>query len=306
VRHDVPVPSGATTGDRYLLAVRCEGDDSADLTVNDVAFTPLTGTVGEVNNWQRLWERPYDGNEPGMWHIDGVATRQVGADAPGGANALVLGAAQNTVDDNTVAPTHTISAVTTTVNESLILFGYISYWAFTMDTDVALSPATPVLLLSADDTTPVRVWTLEVAAAGTVGPWVADRSEESGLNPYGVLSWTVVAPPSAGALPTIVNHVVAVGFPYVTTQPPPRYLTGPNGEQVVIQRGTLADQNAAVAKQLAEWAAVGSVASYLAAVDGFITDNAAFLASPGSSDPELVDVVGQLQSMHAALKQRFA
>jgi hypothetical protein len=93
---------------------------------------------------------------------------------------------------------------------------------------------------------------------------------------------------------------------YAATPPSPIYLTGPNGEQAIIQGATLAEQTAAVAAQLAVWAAAASVESYLAAIDGFITANASFLASPGSSDPELVDVVEQLQMIHAALKQRIA
>jgi hypothetical protein len=310
MRLDVPVPTGiATTGDWFLLAARCEGTVT-EITVDDVGFTPLVTTTGVFNNWQRVFQRPFDGHEPTTWHVDGLelygqAVVLVIRNADPG-TPFTSAVIETTTGTNVDAPTHTISAVTTTVNKSLVVIGYTSFWSFTMGDDVTLSPPDPTLIVSADDTTPLRTWTLAVPTAGTVGPWAADRSTEAGPNTSGVISWTVVAKPASTTLPSVVDHATSVAYVYAATPPSPIYLTGPNGEQAIIQGATLAEQTAAVAAQLAVWAAAASVESYLAAIDGFITANASFLASPGSSDPELVDVVEQLQMIHAALKQRIA
>jgi hypothetical protein len=277
MRAEVTVPTSAGVGDWDLLVVRSEGA-TVDITVDDSNVSALTGTEGTTDNWQRIFQRPYTGDEPSVWHIDGVGIYVQGvalvvSDADP-TTPFVVGAIENTTGNKDDAPTHTISAVTTTVDNSLVVIGYTSYAPF-LDGDAAtLDPPDPTLFASADLSTPLRIWTLAAPTAGTVGPWTVDRSVEvQNFTTAGVVSWTVVLqPPSAGPTPTIADDLIEVGFSYEAAPPALRRLPGPHGEFAVIGGATQAEQDALVAAQLAAWGAESPFSDFL---DHYDTDFAA-------------------------------
>jgi hypothetical protein len=321
-RLDIDVPAGGTTGDWYLVFVRSEGGASSTPAVylDDAGFSVLGAPDGAENNWVFLWGRPYDGAEPSTWHAEAVENYgQYAAFLIRGAAAttpFVFGAVDFTAgsaDDN---PTHTITAVTTTVAQSFVLVGYDSYWPYAFGADSDISPAPDTVLVSADATTPMRVNYVEVATAGTVGPWTVNRSGvEYGTNPFGVVSWTVtVKPTAADPMPTIEAQTVGFAEPYAgspSTQPPEAVIVNPyNSDQVAVIGGaTQAEQDSLIDAQEAAWAAAAqattdtddAATAFTTNVAGDIADNAAFIASPGSSDPQLVAITEQMQRVLAAL-----
>jgi len=327
-RLDIDVPAGGTSGDWYLVFVRSEGGASSTPAVylDDAGFTALGTPDGAENNWVYLWGRPYDGLEPMTWHAEAVENYgQYAAFLIRGGDAttpFVFGAVDFTpgsADDN---PTHTITAVTTTVAESFVLVGYDSYWPYTFGADSDISPAPDAVIVSEDPSTPMRVNYVEAAATTTLGPWSVNRlGVEYGTNPFGVVSWTVTVQPTASdPMPTIEAQTVGFAEPTEpapsTDTPEPVVIFNPHNleEFATIGGSSQSEQDDLIDAQYAAWDAAATAADdSTTAFDDFTTNvaadtaaNEAFIASPGGSDPQLVAITEQMDRVFAVLSALIA
>lgn len=279
---DLPYPVGVSVGDVLVLHLRSEAvAEPAPST--SVAFTQLA-VSGDSQRWDVIWQRVYDGSEGETIVVSGLdadAYHQAqcfaysGADMAGTPVVVAGGEAfSGFYLDNQIID---VDAVVTTVNASVVMIGW---GTFSKNIDgpgpLLISGTVDEQILLYDNETAAN-WTVELAVAGTAGPWQIDRDGEEPdfLGTPGGAWWTLILQPVASdPAPVLVEFSTAAMWPVDPPPgaPPERTLAGPNGETVVIGGATLEEQDALAAAQLAAWAAQTVAPDFAALVDGWLED----------------------------------
>lgn len=256
------VPTGGSSGDRFLLHVRSIGsffETPPGLSCD--GFT-LVGQVGRFPLWHTWLTRDWDGGEPTQFVVEGVEYfAQSQAMLWSGTDPTVpfaLGSDVSTMDAFDVLPVLAVDAVTTTVDASVIVVAFSS-----MNTNPGPGPTiTPTedALLAEQNAQNGVVWSFDAATAGAYGPWDIDRDGEETFQAGGVVVATIVVqPPTSDPAPVLVDITLGEGVEDGDT--PPSYFeqtitnVHPPYQEMTIGAASQAELDAAVAAQYAVWEA---------------------------------------------------
>lgn len=296
------MPAGGTAGDIYLLHVRSEMEDEPTVSVS--GFVPLAAGGGPYQ-WNYLLTRDHDGAEDPTTVVDGFDNTFVQAQCLliRDGDDLELGAFATFDTDPADELTIDVAAVTTTVDDTLVLIGFATYdWFDTGGPAVTAGVVDDQVVLYDHDS--VSIWSVTQAVAGSAGPWTIDRTlEVTALPPRGGSTWTLLVTPASTAptivaVTTVADFAANVGDP---TQPPPQLITNPHNpsESAWIGGATLAELEANIAAQLAEWdLEAGLPDDAGGAFDDHVEDDIAanleWLAAHADWDPQTVRLTSQL------------